>query len=75
MELITQYSYDGKPGSAKDVSVYLDGDIIRKRYSDGAPDDVMLAETYRDRLLKRPYNKLFSGNQVILDFLNARLGG
>ena len=75
MELVTQYSYDQKPGSTVDVSVYYDDNVITYRYADGTANSVIDANDLCERLKARNYDKLFHANRVVLDFLNGRLGG
>ena len=75
MELITEYRFDGMNNKRVTAKLYYDADAMSvvKTYDDAHPESksaLMLRET----LSAKPYDRLFSANRVLLDFLNARLG-
>lgn len=78
MEKITEYKFDRMAGERDTVTVWHDAEnsrVLRCYKMQPRDDYSMGAEDLRDALSAKPYDKLFSANKIVLDFLNARLGG
>lgn len=74
MEQVCQYKFDKSNGERETVTVKYDADdgTVIREYSDYS--ETYSAVNYKSLLEERNYDDLFKYNQVLLDFLNARLG-
>lgn len=78
MEKITEYKFDRMVGERDTVTVWYDEEnsrVLRCYALEPRDDYSMGADALQAILSAKPYDKLFSANKVVLDFLNARLGG
>ncbi len=73
MEKVTEYDFPIGAGKKTHRKVFFDDGKIISVYDDNEPDNHD-ARWYQGALSSRPYEALHPQNQIILDFLNGRLG-